>query len=421
MKKNVFLLAFFLVSMLPINAQNVGIGTTNPIDKFSVQNSLPGYGFTHTYGNVTVGSYINSLTGQFGTKSNHPLQFFTNNGVGQITLLQNGNVGIGTTAPSTLLDVAGGVLSEGSFAGFRFNDRFDNTKGYQWYSIGGNAYLYRQQAPAANAISVLANGNVGLNVDNPLAELHVNPAGSGSILLGTSKSSGGYTALEMGISAQSGGAGYIQSITSAGSSYGSLYLNPSGAYVGINFPTTTTLFAPLDINQSSSSRGIRLRNNVTLLSANIWDMYVDNQLRFNVGGFFAAYLGDDGSYNQVSDARLKTNVTAMGTVLEKVMLLQPKKYRYKKNSPTSNLSSGFLAQEVLPLFPELVGDFQHPTSDTTDQEIYHSLNYAGFGVIAIKAIQEQQATINKLSSQNVLLVSRLEKLEAVVTALQVKK
>ncbi|MEO5942836.1 MAG: hypothetical protein ABIP30_00185 [Ferruginibacter sp.] len=40
------------------------------------------------------------------------------------------------------------------------------------------------------------------------------------------------------------------------------------------------------------------------------------------------------------------------------------------------------------MFPTLAGDFQHPNGDSTDQTVYHSLNYAGFSVVAIKAIEE---------------------------------
>ena len=52
-----------------------------------------------------VGNNSGSNGGWYGTYTNHPLNFFTNNGGPQITLLQNGNVGIGTTQ-STLGELA---------------------------------------------------------------------------------------------------------------------------------------------------------------------------------------------------------------------------------------------------------------------------------------------------------------------------
>ncbi len=407
-----------LVTLIDTYGQNVGIGTPTPADKLSVETTVQGYGITHTYGAVKVGTYLTSLNAQFGTKSNHPLQFFTNNGAAQVALLQNGNFGIGTIAPAYLLEVAGNIASTGSTGGFRFNDRANTAKGYQWYSTGGNAYLFRQQAPSVNAISVLENGSIGFNVDVPQTDLHVNPNGAGSILIGTNKNTGGYTNLEMGITAQSGGGSYIQSTRSSGLMPGSLYLNPGGEYVGINMASNSVLYAPLDINQSSSIRGIRIRNNVTLLSSNIWDIYVDNQLRFMESGYLAAYIGDDGSWNQVSDARLKTGIIKMETVLDKVMALQPKKYQYINNNPTHKISSGFLSQDVMQVFPELVSDFQHPTSDTSDNTVYHAINYAGFNVIVIKAIQEQQIQIEAANEKNNKQADLIEKMQEEINALK---
>jgi hypothetical protein len=85
---------------------NVGIGTTSPLSKLTVQGS--GYGLTHTSGAVTLGTFITTAaggSGWLGTKSNHPLSFFTNDGLPQMTLDISGNVGIGTAAPTTKLYV----------------------------------------------------------------------------------------------------------------------------------------------------------------------------------------------------------------------------------------------------------------------------------------------------------------------------
>jgi hypothetical protein len=89
------------------NTGNVGIGTITPGDKLSVftTSGIGNFGITHSNSTVTVGTYVNFGNGQFGTRTNHPLQFFTNSGDAQITLLQNGNVGIGTIGPGHKLDI----------------------------------------------------------------------------------------------------------------------------------------------------------------------------------------------------------------------------------------------------------------------------------------------------------------------------
>lgn len=63
---------------------------------------------------------------------------------------------------------------------------------------------------------------------------------------------------------------------------------------------------------------------------------------------------------------------------------------YLDQSTTAKQTIGFMAQEVQPLFPELV---------ETDEDGYLGLNSSGFGVIAIKAIQEQQLEIETLKKQ----------------------
>jgi len=105
MRKIIFTVVMLVTVSAISFAQNVGIGTTTPLAKLSVLNNVPGYGITHTYGAVTMGTWISDTTGQFGTKSDHPLQFFTNNGNPQITLIQNGNVGIGTKTPAAKLEI----------------------------------------------------------------------------------------------------------------------------------------------------------------------------------------------------------------------------------------------------------------------------------------------------------------------------
>lgn len=54
-----------------------------------------------------------------------------------------------------------------------------------------------------------------------------------------------------------------------------------------------------------------------------------------------------------------------------------------------------MAQDVQPYFPELV--YQRYDRDITKPLL--TMDYSGFGVLAIKAIQEQQQMIDELKSQ----------------------
>ncbi len=350
--KKIFLIFLLICFASKIIAQNIGIGTATPTDKLSVVNALPGYGVTHTYGPVTIGTYISNLFGQFGTKTNHPLQFFTNNGNAQITLLQNGNVGIGTTSP--------------------------------------------------------------------LSDLHIDPNGAGSILLGTNKLSANNN-LEIGITAKVNGYAYMQAKdgTFSDNVYGTLQINPSGGNVGINHADVSKVNYPLDIYQTTYGYGLRILTTGNGVDYS-WDMANNGQnLYFSYNGMAKAYFEPSGKLTQVSDARLKKNIEPKENVLDNVMALQVKKYLYKDQDDKEKPSLGFLAQEVLPLFPEVVSEFKYPKKDITDTNIYHGINYTGFGVIAIKAIQElqviienQQKSIDKLIAQNQLIMGEIEKLRS---------
>ena len=69
-------------------------------------------GMVHFLGGT--GRSINSHGGYFGTSSNHPLHFYTNSQWAQVSLLQNGNLGIGTTAPQQKLHVEGSIKMTGA-------------------------------------------------------------------------------------------------------------------------------------------------------------------------------------------------------------------------------------------------------------------------------------------------------------------
>ena len=83
------------------NIGNIGIGTSNPSTKLTV--AAGGYGILHTdlSNNIQVGSYVGSNAGWLGTKSNHPLYFYTNGGAADMVLTTQGTLGVGTGSPDT--------------------------------------------------------------------------------------------------------------------------------------------------------------------------------------------------------------------------------------------------------------------------------------------------------------------------------
>ncbi|MBV6639762.1 MAG: tail fiber domain-containing protein [Cyclobacteriaceae bacterium] len=120
-------------------------------------------------------------------------------------------------------------------------------------------------------------------------------------------------------------------------------------------------------------------------------------------GFFST----DGAYFAISDRRLKTNIRVYNNILEKVLQLKPARYQFINSGQHS---MGFIAQDVHQLFPELVS-----ISNSNGYDDLYTLNYDGFGVLAIKAIQEQQEVIDSQAEKIASLEERLSKLEAYLT------
>jgi hypothetical protein len=130
--KKVILVSAVTVFAFAAMAQNVGIGTITPVDKLSVVTPGAGYGITHEGMGKKLGTYIDANGGWLGTQTTDPLHFFTANGLAQITLLTNGNVGIGITNPMNKLEVNGNIT------GANFN--LSSPKTY-YYSLSGADFI----------------------------------------------------------------------------------------------------------------------------------------------------------------------------------------------------------------------------------------------------------------------------------------
>jgi hypothetical protein len=92
----------------------VGIGTIYPSERLTIETASNSYGWVHTQGTITMGSYVGGTGGQpyggwIGTKSSHPLSFFTGGGGAAMTLETSGflrlnNVDIGGSGPSLCIN-----------------------------------------------------------------------------------------------------------------------------------------------------------------------------------------------------------------------------------------------------------------------------------------------------------------------------
>lgn len=121
---------------------------------------------------------------------------------------------------------------------------------------------------------------------------------------------------------------------------------------------------------------------------------------------------ETGVYSAISDKRLKTNIASVGSVLDKVLLLDVTEYNFIDQSSKKKYI-GLIAQDVENIFPQIVNHTK-ANVENDEAEIY-TLDYSTVGVIAVKAIQEQHDIIKKqeneieeLRNETIILNKKLE-------------
>jgi len=153
---------------------NIGVGTTTPASKLTVQTSSSGIGIfraglEHTDGTVRLGTYAEpSFGGWLGTISNHPLNFFYNDGLPSMTIGGGGISmvsGLGNVTVGSPNAESGITITRG---GNRADVRFDgSTLKLVAGPVGG--------PPASTrGLAVTTAGNVGIGTVNPSRTLEVN-------------------------------------------------------------------------------------------------------------------------------------------------------------------------------------------------------------------------------------------------------
>ena len=150
---------------------NVGVGTITPASKFTVQTTPGGvfsaYGIEHTDGTVRLTTYLDGAAGWFGTRSNHPLNFFVNDGLAAMTV-DGGGVsmvsGPGFVTVGTPNGESGTSIKRGNNRG---DVRFD---GSTLKLVAGPGF---GPPPSTYGVAITTAGNVGIGTTNPSRLLEV--------------------------------------------------------------------------------------------------------------------------------------------------------------------------------------------------------------------------------------------------------
>ncbi|MGC9602115.1 MAG: tail fiber domain-containing protein, partial [Minisyncoccia bacterium] len=135
-------------------------------------------------------------------------------------------------------------------------------------------------------------------------------------------------------------------------------------------------------NQTATTSVLSVGNSTSIASGKTIAYFT------NAGG--TAYLSNLG-LNVTSDIRLKKNIEPLAPVLAGVLQLQPVTYNFNSEASGTPTHTGFIAQQVQPIFPDLV---------SSDSQGYLSLNYAGLTPYLVSAVQSQQQEIDAIASSS---------------------
>ncbi len=350
----------------------VGIGTTSPIGILHLREESGDDTelIIEKYGNTAAGVHFYSGGDNLGylqinddehmllyhRVNNKPIRFAVRPG-GTLTEIMRiagtGNVGIGPqTAPSAKLHVTEDAVNEAGIARFDVSD----ASGYiQIENKDGDATEF--------AGMIIGNTSV---TDNEALTLRaiVNDSGTQPSMEFNARTSGGSA------------------------------ISSRPLFAWTNFTTTEILMdasGNLGIGTVAPVAKLTVEGDIYPNTDNMWDLGTNT-------GTTRAWQNIY-SYNYVtviSDKRKKENIEPLDYGLKEILSLNPVKYTYKSDAKKSSYDNrrqlGLIAQEALPILPEIVN-----SANDTAQSM--GIKYGALIPILINAIKEQQDEIERLKVQ----------------------
>ncbi len=438
-------------AMTVATSGNVGIGTTSPAHKLAIEGTTSAeIGLrSSAVNNAGVRFIGTTVTGLVGIGDGVLGLRNGNSGDYQLNITSAGNVGIGTTTPDTRLTVGGGgntglrIENTSGQAGTPYLSlRNYRSGGKDWWMFpassdnagtpAAGALQFYNNTDGVYAMTLTSAGNVGIGTTSPQSNLVVQGSGTGHVSLGAWTGSNAYGGISLNGSTAFGNYNFYST-----ASDGHLYINrPTGSEIrfrmnnsvqDMTLSSTGTLsvlssVARHEFKNSGASNEVARFHHTGASNPGGISVAFDNNPNNTSTYFFAAHdqavgykflvysngnvVNTNNSYGAYSDSRLKNVVGEMGDVLDDFNQVSFKDYQLIAEGPNAAIQSGVIAQEILPIFPQIV---------STGSDGYYSVNYAGLSLLTSKALQELSAKVDALMGNGTATTTNISFLNATTT------
>jgi hypothetical protein len=412
---------------------NVGIGTNSPGAKLQIIHAnQDAYGDTLILGPTDQSNLRLGYHQDYSWIQSHGSKPLAINPIGN-------NVGIGIKEPGSYrLNVEGGNTRLGGSLHFSANQEIVFTKNGQIRSTDNNHWiLFRSE----NKMELREHGDLifspGATSGAETAKVVISASGNVEIR-GTGRlgiGSSDFTKEPLVIRAQQRQESLIAFEDPEGNKKWHIEQNFGGNTPGLNFVETGIADFRLFL-QKGGNVGIGFSNPRAKLdvygdlalssSNNKFKMYLDpggKKLIFEIenathGTNKKMSWDGDNNWDSESDIISKIDIENEENLLSRLMQLDVKNYRWKGDKKSNSKTIGFIAQDVRPLFPALVGELK----GNDDFQPKLTLKYAQFGVLAVGGLKElklqKDAEIAELRSR---FESEIEALKAQIRQLSQRK
>ena len=395
---------------------NVGIGTTSPAYKLSVEGSVNDNWISRIYNTNTNGAGLLVRTDATSANDKIALAVYADGGY-KMVVRSTGNAGIGTTSPEKRLHIFDSTQTNQSI-------RLGNPSATPYGEINYNSTGFEHLYITAKGTTTGYGNIVFQTGGTPDERMRITAAGSVGIGTTSPRNDSGFVTLQVGSTATAASQIVLDDNDSNGPwriiSNQSLIINDDAtermrinslgrvdigtrSYVG-SATSTTRLYlegnspghnlAQLQMADYSAGFMFYLASSspASRQACQFYNNRIDSSPTF-VGSI--QINSSSTAFNTSSDYRLKENVVEMTGALDRVGQLKPSRFNF---IGYEEIVDGFLAHEVSDIVPEAISGTKDEVDDKGNP-VYQGIDQSKLVPLLVGAIQELKAEIETLKSQ----------------------